>query len=100
MISLKSVARGGCIVTCGATTGPNPTEEIRQIFWKQIAILGSTMSNDQEFRALLSAVASGRLKPRIDRIFALTEARAAYAYMEEGRQHGKIILVPDGAGRG
>ena len=95
MISLKSVARGGCIVTCGATTGPNPTEEIRQIFWKQIAILGSTMSNDQEFRALLSAVASGRLKPRIDRIFALTEARAAYAYMEEGRQHGKIILTPE-----
>jgi len=100
MTSLRSVARGGRIVTCGATTGPNPQEEIRQIFWKQIAILGSTMSNDAEFRALLSAVFRGRLKPRIDRIFPLAEARAAYAYMEEGRQHGKIILVPEASGRG
>lgn len=100
MASLRSVAKGGRIVTCGATTGPNPQEEIRQIFWKQIAILGSTMSNDAEFRALLSAVSGGRLKPRIDRVFPLAEARAAYAYMEEGRQHGKIVLTPEGAGRG
>ena len=46
----------------------------------------------------LAAVAAGRLKPRVDRVFPLSEARAAYAYMEEGRQHGKIVLVPDGAG--
>ena len=95
MTSLKSVVRGGRIVTCGATSGPNPREEIRLIFWKQIAILGSTMSNDEEFRSLLSEISRGRLKPRIDRVFPLSEARAAYGYMEEGRQHGKIILVPD-----
>ena len=98
MTSLKAAARGGRIVTCGATSGPNPREEIRQIFWKQISILGSTMANDREFRALLAAVAAGKLKPRIDRVFPLSQAPAAYAYMEEGRQHGKIVLVPDGAG--
>ncbi len=100
MISLKAAARGGRIVTCGATSGPNPKEEIRQIFWKHLSILGSTMANDREFRALYSAVASGRLKPRVDRVFSLAQAREAFAYMEEGRQNGKIVLVPEGAERG
>jgi NADPH:quinone reductase-like Zn-dependent oxidoreductase len=95
MTSLKSVRRGGRIVTCGATTGPNPTEEIRLIYWKQISILGSTMASDREFRALLAAVASGRLTPRIDRVFPLSRAADAYRLLEEGRQFGKIVLVPD-----
>ncbi len=99
MTSLKSVRRGGRIVTCGATSGPNPAEEIRLIYWKQISILGSTMANDREFRALLSAVGSGRLTPRIDRVFPLSQAPAAYRLLEEGRQFGKIVLVPDAARR-
>ncbi len=98
--SLQAVAKGGRIVTCGATTGPNPKEEIRLVFWKQISILGSTMSNDREFRAMLSAVAAGRLTPRIDRVYPLARAREAYERMEEGRQHGKIVLVTgDGEAR-
>ena len=99
MTSLKSVRRGGRIVTCGATTGPNPVEEIRLIFWKQVAILCSTMANDREFRALLQTVAAGRLTPRIDRVFPLSEARAAYELLESGRQFGKVVLVPDASGR-
>jgi NADPH:quinone reductase-like Zn-dependent oxidoreductase len=99
MISLRSVRRGGRIVTCGATTGPNPVEEIRLIFWKHISILGSTMANDREFRALLAAVASGRLAPRIDRVLPLARAAEAYRLLEEGRQFGKIVLVPETAGR-
>lgn len=96
MTSLKAVRRGGRIVTCGATTGPNPSEEIRLIYWKQISILGSTMANDLEFRALLAAVTSGRLLPRIDRVLPLSRAAQAYRLLEEGRQFGKIVLVPDG----
>jgi NADPH:quinone reductase-like Zn-dependent oxidoreductase len=96
MTSLKAAARGGRIVTCGATSGPNPKEEIRLIFWKHLSILGSTMANDREFRALYSAVASGRLRPRVDRVFSFAQARDAFAYMEEGRQNGKLILVPEG----
>jgi NADPH2:quinone reductase len=96
MTSLKCAAKGGRIVTCGATSGPNPKEEIRLIFWKQLSILGSTMSNDREFRALLSAVAAGRLRPRIDRVFPLPRAVEAYRRMEAGEHHGKIVLVPEG----
>ena len=99
MTSLKCAANGGRIVTCGATSGPNPKEEIRLIFWKQLSILGSTMANDKEFRAMLSAVGAGKLSPRIDGVFAFSRAREAYERMEKGDQHGKIILVPDSVTR-
>jgi NADPH:quinone reductase-like Zn-dependent oxidoreductase len=92
MTSLQAAAKGGRIVTCGATTGPNPKEEIRLVFWRQLSILGSTMANDREFRTLLAAVASGRLTPRIDRVYPLEEAPDAYARLEEGKLHGKIVL--------
>ena len=95
MTSLKCATNGGRIVTCGATSGPNPKEEIRLIFWKQLSILGSTMSSDREFRAMLSAVGAGKLSPRIDNVFAFSRAREAYERMEKGSHHGKIILVPD-----
>jgi NADPH2:quinone reductase len=96
MASLKCAARAGRIVTCGATSGPNPKEEIRLLFWKHLSILGSTMANDHEFRALYAAVASGKLRPRVDRSFPLSRAADAYAYMAEGKQHGKIVLIPEG----
>jgi NADPH:quinone reductase-like Zn-dependent oxidoreductase len=99
MSSLRAVRRGGRIVTCGATSGPNPKEEIRLIFWKQISILGSTMASDAEFRAMLSAVTSGKLSPRIDRVYPLSRGREAYARLEAGEQHGKILLVPDSVER-
>ena len=95
MTSLRSAANGARIVTCGATTGPNPKEEIRLVFWKQLSILGSTMANDREFRLLLSTVASGALRPVIDRVFPLSRAVEAYERMEKGEQFGKIVLVPE-----
>jgi NADPH:quinone reductase-like Zn-dependent oxidoreductase len=92
MTSAKAVARGGRIVTCGASSGPNPKEEIRLLFWKQFSILGSTMASDREFRALLSAVFSGKLQPQIDSVLPMEEAPRAYARLEAGEQQGKIVL--------
>jgi len=94
MISLRSAAKGGRIVTCGATSGPNPKEEIRLIFWKQLSILGSTMANDREFLALREAVFSGRLRPKIDSVVPMAEVAAAYTRMDSGLQLGKIVLTP------
>ena len=96
MASLRAAANGGRIVTCGATTGPNPKEEIRLIFWKQLSILGSTMANDREFRLLLSTVAAGRLEPVVDEVFPLSRGVEAYERMEKGEMFGKIVLVPNG----
>ncbi len=99
MTSLKCAAKGGRIVTCGATTGPNPKEELRLVFWNQLTILGSTMANDREFRAMLSAVRAGKLTPRIDSTFAFSRAVQAYERLEKGDHHGKVVLVPDSATR-
>ena len=95
MTSVRAVSKGGRIVTCGATSGPSPKEDIRLIFWKQLSILGSTMANDREFRALYAAVASGKLVPRVDRVLPLSRAAEAYGLMEAGQLHGKIVLEPE-----
>lgn len=90
--SLTAAAKGGRIVTCGATSGPNPEEEIRTIFWKQLSILGSTMGTDGEFRALLEAVGAKRVKPVVDEVHALEDVRAAYARLESGAAFGKVVV--------
>jgi NADPH:quinone reductase-like Zn-dependent oxidoreductase len=90
--SLNAAARSGRIVTCGATSGPNPEEEMRTIFWKQLTILGSTMGTDAEFTAMLSAVEAGRIDPVVDSVFPLADARKAYERMASGAAFGKIVL--------
>ena len=80
-------------MTCGATSGPNPPEEIRLIYWKHISILGSTMGTREDFAAVYELVASGRVRPVVDRAFPLEEAGAAHEYLESGRQFGKVVLT-------
>jgi NADPH:quinone reductase-like Zn-dependent oxidoreductase len=90
--SLTAAAKKGRIVTCGATSGPNPEEEIRIIFWKQLSILGSTMGTDSEFRALLHAVERKGILPVVDEVFALEDVRAAYERLESGSGFGKVVV--------
>jgi NADPH:quinone reductase-like Zn-dependent oxidoreductase len=93
MASLKAVSRGGRIVTCGATTGPNPSEEIRLIFWNQLSILGSTMGSVGDWTSLLAHVSEWRLRPVVDSVVALADGRSAYDRMERKAQFGKIVLA-------
>jgi NADPH:quinone reductase-like Zn-dependent oxidoreductase len=96
MQSLKAAAKGGRILTCGATSGPNPAEEIRQIFWNQLSIIGSTMGSREDWRQLVAVVEMHKLKPVIDTVFPLSEGRAAYERMEQAGQFAKIVLSIDG----
>jgi NADPH:quinone reductase-like Zn-dependent oxidoreductase len=96
MQSLKAAAKGGRIVTCGATSGANPAEEIRLIFWNQLSIIGSTMGSREDWRQLVAAVNAHQLKPVIDSVLPLTEGRAAYERMEQAEQFAKIVLSIDG----
>ncbi len=93
MHSLKAAAKGGRILTCGATTGPNPAEEIRLIFWNQLSVIGSTMGSDEDWRRMLSAVNASGLKPVVDTVFALEDGRKAYERLAGGDQLGKIVLA-------
>src|SRR6267378_1270318 len=86
--SVASLARGGRLVTCGATTGYDAKIDLRFLFTRQLSILGSYMGTKSEFATVLKLVAAGRLKPVIDRVFPLAECAAAHAYLESGEQFG------------
>ncbi len=92
LLSLKAARRGGRIVTCGATSGPNPAEEIRLIFWNQLSILGSTMGSREDWRRLVETVVANRLRPVVDSVHALADGRAAYERMVQAEQFGKIVV--------
>ena len=83
---------GGRIVTYGATTGPVPQLEVRRIFWKQLALIGSTMGTPREFAAMLELYSTSNSRPVVDRAFSLSEAPAAHTRMEQAGQFGKIVL--------
>jgi len=93
--SLQAVRKGGCIVTCGATAGPNPQEEIRLIFWKQIDILGSTMSNRAEYSQVVKLLGEGKLRPVIDRVFPLERGREALEHLHHSAQFGKVVVTTE-----
>ena len=92
--SLRSLARGGRLVTCGATTGGRAELNLRALFFKNISVLGSTMGRRGELHQIVGLVASGRLKPVIDRTLPLSEVREAHEALEKREQFGKIVLVP------
>jgi NADPH:quinone reductase-like Zn-dependent oxidoreductase len=90
--SLIALGRGGRLVTCGGTSGPMVTTDVRRLFWNQWNIMGSTMGNDAEFEAIVAELAKGRLKPVVDAVFPLAEGRAAFERMAAGAQFGKIVI--------
>jgi zinc-binding alcohol dehydrogenase/oxidoreductase len=90
--SLQAARAAGRIAVCGATSGPNPPANLHRIFWKQLSILGSTMGTREDFAAVYELVASGRVRPIVDRAFPLEDAGAAHEYLEGGRQFGKVVL--------
>jgi NADPH:quinone reductase-like Zn-dependent oxidoreductase len=91
---VRSAARGGRIVVYGATTGPRLETDARVLFWKQLEIIGTTMSNRAEFREVMELVFSGALEPAIDVVWELDRARDAHERLEAGQQFGRIVLVP------
>jgi NADPH:quinone reductase-like Zn-dependent oxidoreductase len=92
--SVRSLKAGGTLLTCGATTGPKVELDLRFLFSRQLALLGSYMGTMSELHEVLGHVFAGRLKPVIDRTFPLKEIRAAHEYLEKSQMFGKIVLNP------
>jgi NADPH:quinone reductase-like Zn-dependent oxidoreductase len=90
--ALKCLRHGGRLVTCGATAGPTLELDLRYVFSRQLQILGSKMGTQAEMRRVAALVAEGRLKPVVDRVFPLAEARAAHDYLASAKQFGKVVL--------
>jgi NADPH:quinone reductase-like Zn-dependent oxidoreductase len=90
--SLAALAKGGRLVTCGATAGGNPKTDLVRIFWNNLTVFGSTMGSREEFRQVLKFMETTRTKPIVDRVFPLKEAALAQRRLEQGKQFGKIVL--------
>lgn len=90
--ALKSLVRGGRLVTCGATTGDQPGADLRRLFIRQLQVMGSTLGDLGEFRDLLRVCERGLIKPVIDRRYGLDDAHEALDRLESGAQFGKLAI--------
>jgi NADPH:quinone reductase-like Zn-dependent oxidoreductase len=90
--SLAALAKGGRLVTCGATAGVSPQTDLRRIFWNHLSIFGSTLGSREEFRQVLNFLCNTQIRPIIDQLFPLKDTAAAHQRMERGEQFGKIVL--------
>ena len=91
--SVRSLARGGRLVTCGATTGPSAQLDLQHLFARQLQLLGSYMGAKRELLAAAPLFFEGRLRPVIDEVLPLPEAAAAHERLEAHEQFGKIVLA-------
>ncbi|GBC99343.1 Crotonyl-CoA reductase [bacterium HR17] len=90
---VKALAKGGRIVTCGATSGPSVTVDLRYFYSRQLALIGSMMGRTSELLTIVRLVGEGRLKPVIDRTFPLADAPRAQQVLESRDFFGKLVLV-------
>jgi NADPH:quinone reductase-like Zn-dependent oxidoreductase len=90
--SLRCLARGGRLVTCGGTTGPMVGLDVRKLFWHQWSILGSTMGSHSEYAAIVSLAARGELRPVVDRSVPLEMSVDVYRRMAANEQAGKLVI--------
>ncbi|MFI4980498.1 MAG: zinc-binding alcohol dehydrogenase family protein [Nevskiales bacterium] len=92
--SLRCLRKGGRLLTCGATAGFNPPEDIRYVWTFELRIFGSNGWMREDVHRLLDLVRSGRLKVLIDHVYPLDEAKAAVQALEERKFFGKIVVAP------
>ncbi|WP_405011620.1 zinc-binding dehydrogenase [Kitasatospora sp. NBC_01539] len=93
--SVKSLRPGGTIVISGATSGPSPkAAELNRIFFLELRVVGSTMGTKEELAGLLALCANSGVRPVIDSVLPLADARDGFARLARGEVFGKIVLTP------
>ena len=90
--SLKCLAHGGRLVTCGATTGPKVEIDLRFFFIREIEVIGAFMGTRGELDLALKLLDRKLLRPVVDRTFSLAQLREAHQYLEDRKQVGKVVI--------
>ena len=90
--SLKALAKGGRLVTCGATTGADATTDLRYIYSRELTIYGSYMAGMGELLEVVKLFGNGKLKAVVDSVYPLQKAGEAQTRMEKSMHFGKIVL--------
>ena len=91
--SLAAAAQEGRVVVCGATSGHSPPARLYRLWWKQLAVFGSTMGMPSDFEGAYELIRAGRARIHIDSVFPLAAAAGAHERLESGAQFGKIVLA-------
>jgi NADPH:quinone reductase-like Zn-dependent oxidoreductase len=92
--SMRSLRPGGRIVICGATSGANPPADLNRLFFLQLEVVGSTMGTRAEFQALVKFLGETGLRPHVQKVVSLQDAKIAYELMINGDVLGKLVIVP------
>jgi NADPH:quinone reductase-like Zn-dependent oxidoreductase len=92
--SLRAVRPGGAVVVSGATSGAAPPAELNRVFARQIRVLGSTMGTRGELEGLLRFCVATGVRPLLDSVRPLADARSAFEALAAGEVMGKLVLVP------
>ncbi|WP_455449916.1 zinc-binding dehydrogenase [Natrinema thermotolerans] len=93
--SLKSLTKGGRLVTCGGTGGGNPETDIPRIFWEQLTIIGSTMATPEQVDDVMELVWDGTFEPAIREELPMSETARAHEIIENREGFGKVVVRPD-----
>lgn len=93
LTSLRVLKKGGKIISCGATTGPQAKIDLRHLFIKHQQIIGSTMGNRGNLLDLCKLIESGKISPKVSHNVSFTDIKQAHQLLEEGKQIGKIVII-------
>lgn len=91
--SVRALKKGGRVVIPGGTSGQVVDLDLRYVYWKQVALLGSTMGSAAEFQAAMDLVAAGKVTPVVGAVFPHGRAREAFEAMESGAHFGKLVVT-------
>jgi NADPH:quinone reductase-like Zn-dependent oxidoreductase len=92
--SLRCLKRGGKLLVCGATAGHDPKEDLRYVWSFELQIIGSNSFYDDNLAALMQLISEGKMKPVIDKVLPLEEARDGLRLIEVREVIGKVVVVP------
>jgi alcohol dehydrogenase len=92
--SLRCLKRGGKLLVCGATAGYDPKEDLRYIWSFELKVIGSNSFYDDNLRALMDLISQGRLRPVIDKVLPLEEAREGLRLIQDREVIGKVVVTP------
>src|SRR5215471_17334570 len=92
--SLRCIKRGGRLLVCGATAGYDPKEDLRYVWSFEINIVGSNSFYDDDLKGLMALIQAGKMKPVIDKVLSLDEAREGLRLIRDRKVMGKVVVAP------
>jgi alcohol dehydrogenase len=92
--SLRCLKRGGKLLVCGATAGYDPKEDLRYVWSFELKIIGSNSFYDEDLKGLMDLISVGKMKPVIDKVLPLSEAREGLRLIQDRQVIGKVVVTP------